>query len=92
MKKRDMVLLIEAEDDLHNMDMALEQLSGHGHESGEFVKLDNVFDVIHRNSHAYYSENSDEKMEIFFKILMDRDKSPEERAEILLNGTIRAEE
>ena len=92
MEKKDMVLLIEAEDDLHNMDMALEQLSGHGHASGDFVKLDNVFDVIHRNSHVYYSGNSDEKMEIFFKILMDRDKSPEERAEILLNGTVRAGE
>lgn len=92
MEKKDMVLLIEAEDDLHNMDKALEQLSGYGHAGGDFVKLDNVFDVIHRNSHAYYSENSDEKMEIFFKILMDRDKSPEERAEILLNGTVRAEE
>ena len=87
-----MVLLIEAEDDLHNMDMALEQLSGHGHASGDFVKLDNVFDVLYCNSHAYYSENSDDKMEIFFKILMDRDKSPEERAEILLNGTVRVEE
>lgn len=84
-----MVLLIEAEDDLHNMNKALEQLSGYGHASGNFVKLDNVFDVIHRNSHAYYSENSDEKMEIFFKILMDRNKSPEERAEILMNGTVR---
>ena len=92
MEKKDMALLIEAEDTLHNMDKVLEQLSGHGHASGEFFKLDNVFDVIHRNSHAYYSENSDEKMEVFFKILMDWDKSPEERAEILLNGTIRVEE
>ena len=92
MEKKDMVLLIEAEDALYNMDKALEQLSGYGHASGDFVKLDNVFDVIHRKSHAYYSENSDEKMETFFKILMDRDKSPEERAEILLNGTVRVEE
>lgn len=86
-----MALLIEAEDALHNMDKALEQLSGYGHASGEFVKLDNIFDVIHRNSNAYFVENSDEKMETFFKILMDRDKSPEERAEILLNGTVHAE-
>lgn len=91
MEKKDMALLIEAEDALHNMDKALEQLSGYGHASGEFVKLDNIFDVIHRNSNAYFVENSDEKMETFFKILMDRDKSPEERAEILLNGTVHAE-
>jgi len=27
------------------MDEALEQLTGHGHANGEFIKLDNVFDV-----------------------------------------------
>lgn len=59
-----MTLLIEAEDTLHNTNKALVQLSGHRHASGEFFKLDNVFDVIHCNSHAYYSENSDEKTEI----------------------------
>ena len=41
-------------DTLHDMDKALEQLAGHGHASGDFIKLDNVFDVIHRNSHPYY--------------------------------------
>ena len=61
MEKRDMALLIEVEDELHNMDQALEQLAGHGHASGEFIKLDNVFDVIHRNSHEYYTVESDER-------------------------------
>ncbi|MCI8339198.1 MAG: hypothetical protein HFH62_11065 [Lachnospiraceae bacterium] len=45
-EKRDMALLIEVEDELHNMDQVLEQLAEHGHASGEFIKLDNVFDVI----------------------------------------------
>ena len=31
-----MALLIEVEDELHNMDKALEQLAGHGHASGDF--------------------------------------------------------
>ena len=58
------------------------------HASGNFVKLNNVFDVVHRNFQAYYSGNSDERLEIFFKILMNRDKSSEECAEVLLNGVV----
>lgn len=89
MKKKDMALLIEVEDELLNMDKALEQLAGHGHASGDFIKLDNVFDVIHHNSHEYYTEQSDERMQLFFQILMSREMSPEDRADILMNGTIR---
>ena len=55
MEKKDMALLIEVEDELNDMDKALEQLAGHGHASGEFIRLDNVFDVIYRNSHTVYS-------------------------------------
>ena len=57
MEKRDMALLIEVEDELDNMDKALEQLAGHGHASGDFIKLDNVFDVIQNNSHACFPVN-----------------------------------
>lgn len=89
MDKTDMALLIEVEDELHNMDKALEQFAGHGHASGEFIKLDNVFDVIHRNSHEYYTDQSDERMQLFFQILMSWEMTPEERADILMNGTIR---
>lgn len=85
----DMVSLIEAEDDLHDMDKALEQLAGHDHASGEFIKLDNIFNVILRNSHEYYREQSEEKMQLFYQIIMSRNMSPEERADILLNGTVR---
>ncbi len=85
MEKRDMALLIEAEDELHNMDMALEQLAGHA--SGEFIRLDYVFDVIQHNAHPYFSSESEETMQAFFDIMQDRDKTPEERAEILMNGT-----
>ncbi len=89
MEKKDMALLIEVEDELHNMDMALEQLAGHGHASGEFIKLDNVFDVIQNNSHECFSGESEESMQAFFDIMQDRDKTPEQRADILMNGTIR---
>lgn len=68
-----MALLIEVADELHNMDKALEQLAGHGHASGGFIKLDNVFDVIHRNSHEYYTVESDERMQLFFQKLKNED-------------------
>ena len=87
MEKKDMAKLIEVEDELHNMDKALEQLAGHGHASGEFTKLDNVFDVIQNNSHACFSSTSEETMQAFFDIMQDRDRTPEQRADILINGT-----
>ena len=86
MEKRDMELLIEVEDELDNMDKALEQLAGHGHASGEFIRLDNVFDVIQNNSHECFSKESEESMQAFFDIMQDRKKTPEERADILLSG------
>ena len=89
MERKDMALLIEVEDELHNMDKALEQLDGHGHASGDFIKLDNIFDVNHRNSHEYYTVESDERMQLFFQILMSREMTLEERADILMNGTVR---
>ena len=74
---------------MEDMDKALEQLAGHGHASREFTKLDNVFDVIYRNSHEYYISESDDKMQLFIQILMSREMTPEQRADILMNGTVR---
>jgi hypothetical protein len=88
MDKKDMALLIEVEDELYNMDKALEQLAGHGHASGEFTKLDNVFDVIQNNSHPCFSSESEESMQAFFDIMQNKDKTAEERAEILMNGMV----
>lgn len=89
MTKEDMALLIEAEDALADMDKVLEQLTGQGHANGVFGELDCVFDVICHNSHAIYGENSEEGQELLFKILMRRDLTPEQRADILINGTVR---
>ncbi len=88
MEKEDMALLIEVEDTLDDMDKALERLVGHGHANGEFIKLDNVFEVIYHNSHAVYSESLEEGQELFFRILMSRNLTPEQRADILMNGTV----
>ena len=91
MNKRDMALLIETEDALADMDQVLEQLTGYGHADGDFVNLDNVFNVIQNNSHKYYADNSAEMMQLFMGILMDRDKTAMERADILIHGTVRLE-
>lgn len=47
------------------------------------------FDVIQNNSHACFSCESEESMQAFFDIMQDRDKTPEQRADILMNGTVR---
>ena len=88
MEKGDMAKLIEVEDELHNMDKVLEQLAGHGHASGDFIKLDNVFDVIQNNSHACFSRESDDSLQAFFNIIQSREMSPEQRADILMNGQL----
>lgn len=88
MTKEDMALLIEAEDALADMDKVLEQLTGQGHANGVFVELDRVFDVICHNSHAIYRENLEEGQGLLFKILMNRNLPPEQRADILMNGTV----
>lgn len=86
---KDMALLIEVEDTLEDMDKTLEQLTGYGHTNGDFVNLDNVFSVIQNNSHEYYADKSEEITQLFMGILMDRKMSPEERADILMKGTVR---
>ena len=81
----DMTRLIETEDEINQMDKIFEQLVGHGHASGDFIKLDNVYDVIQHNAHPAYS-GSEEADQKFIEILYDRKRTPDERAEILLSG------
>lgn len=88
MDRADMALLIAVEDTIHSMDKALVQLAGHGHASGKFTELDNVFDVIQNNSHECFSDITDDNMERFFSVLRNTDLTPEERADILINGVI----
>ena len=73
--------MIEVEDTLDDMDKALEKFAVHGHASGDFIKLDNVFDVIYHNSHTVYSGNPEDGQELFFQILMSRNLTPEQRAD-----------
>ena len=46
MDKKDMTLLIEAEDAINDMDRLLVQLTSMGHSDGLFNKIDNVYEVI----------------------------------------------
>lgn len=87
MDQKDMIRLIETEDELDKMDKVLEQLTGQGHANGEFTKLDNVYDVIQHNAHPTYS-GSEEADQKFHKLISDKAKTPLERAEILLNGKV----
>ena len=54
MDKKDMTLLIEAEDAINDMDRLLVQLTSMGHSDGLFNQIDNVFEVIMNNSLEYY--------------------------------------
>ncbi len=81
-----MAKLIEVEDELHNMDKVLEQFAGHGHASGDFIGLNNVFNVIQNNSHESFSKESEESMQAFFDVMQRREMLPKERADILMNG------
>lgn len=83
MEKRDMALLIEVEDELHNMDQVLEQLAGHGHASGEFIKLDSDnyvgktggMDVGIKNIiNMMYSRDASQKVMAPRKILTEQGK------------------
>ena len=85
MQKRDMILLIEVEDEIYRMDKALEQLAGHGHASGEFSKLDNVYSVIQNNSHPSF-HGSDLADKAFHEVITNREMTPMERAGVLMQG------
>ncbi|RKI38481.1 hypothetical protein D7V86_19570 [bacterium D16-51] len=87
MDQKDMMRLIETEDEINQMDKVFEQLAGYGHASGDFIKLDNVYDVIQHNAHPAYSGSEEADLK-FIEILYDRKRTPDERAEILLRGKV----
>lgn len=90
MDKQDMLYLIGIADGLEKLDEKLKSLTGAGHGEGELQDLDNVYELLLKYSHDYYrSENTEE---LFFRIIEDRKTSREERADILMNGTVRYDE
>ena len=53
----------------------------------DFIKLDNVYDVLQHNAHPAYSE-SQEAGQRFLEILYNKKRNPDERAKNLLSGTM----
>ena len=90
MDREDIILMIEAADSLEDFDEVLRVLSGSGHGGGRLYGLDNVYELLLKYSHEYYRDEN--AQELFFRIIEDRKKSPEERADILMNGTVRYDE
>ena len=95
MDKKDIELLIEAEDAINNMDRVLVQLTSMGHSEGMFNKMDNVYEVIMNNSHEYYQkakkENNDKIESLFYYIVNNQELLAKDRAEILLTGSVKVE-
>ena len=95
MDKKDMTLLIEAEDAINDMDRLLVQLTSMGHSDGLFNKIDNVYEVIMNNSHEYYQkakkENNDKIESLFYYIVNNQELLAKNRAEILLAGSVKVE-
>ena len=58
MDKKDMALLIEAEDAINDMDRLLVQLTSMGHSDRLFNKIDNVYEVIMNNYLIQHSAGS----------------------------------
>ena len=87
--KEDYIALIEISDDYEKLDSALKAITGVGHGSGTFTNLDNLYEVLLRNANECYSKDGEEAEFLFYCLLEDTRRSPEERADILMNGTVR---
>ncbi len=85
MDKKDFVDLISVCDELSKMDKALQLLTGFGHAEGMFKDLDKVYDVLQRHS-KFFNEEDDDLSDEFFVIMSDKNKSVEERADLLIGN------
>lgn len=87
MTQEDMVIMVEVADSLREMDLELIRLTGKGHSTGEFVRLDNIYKVIKHNIHSSYKELTEKEIDkVLMEILDNEDLSTEERANLLLEG------
>lgn len=76
-------MLVSVVDTLLKLNDTLKLLTGMGYQE-RFAKLDNVYEVILLDS-IFCGCETDEQMRMFYEIVEDRNKTPTERAEILLN-------
>lgn len=87
MTREDMILLMEAYDDLMGMDHVLQSLTGLGHSSGQFIHLDNIYEVLRNNCHSSYQELPEEEIDnVLLQTIDDPELTVEERVDLFLNG------
>lgn len=87
MTQEDITIMVEVADSLREMDSQLIRLTGKGHSTGEFVRLDNIYKVIKHNIHSSYKELTEKEIDkVLMQILDNEDLSAEERANLLLEG------
>lgn len=92
MTREDMILLIEAENDLQELDWMLETITGLGYANGKFIHLDNIYEVLRNNSHSFYRELPEEESDaVLYAIIENRDMTMEERVDLLLSGELTEE-
>lgn len=85
--KKDMVKLIKVEDSIVDIAKAFSEIWGSSYNShGMYGRLDLVNEIIRSSSHKSFHSLDDDTFEKFMDTLYDREKSAEERAEILRNG------
>ncbi|MBQ4060353.1 MAG: hypothetical protein IJD40_15700 [Lachnospiraceae bacterium] len=85
--KENMVKLIKVEDSIVDIAKAFSEIWGSSYNPcGMYGRLDLVNEIIRSNSHQSFQAEDDKTFETFMGILYDKEKSPEERTEILRNG------
>lgn len=85
--KESMIKLIKVEDAIGEIAEAFSEIWGVSYNPrGMYGKLDLVNEIIKSNSHQSFQAEDDKTFETFMGILYDKEKSVEERAEMLLNG------
>ena len=87
--KEDYIALIEVSDAIEQLDRGFENWLGVGHIGGNLDGLDRLYGVLLRNANKCYSNDGEGAEQLFFDLLTDLSKTPEDRADILLNGNIR---
>lgn len=88
MDREDYVSLLKTADNLEILDKHLRELAGGGHGNGKLCNLDNIYELLQKYADKYYGED-DAATALFFRIVEDTTKTPEERADILMNGTMK---
>lgn len=93
MTREDMILLIQAENQIQEINWLFEMVCGLGYQNGKFIYLDNVYEVLRNNSNSYYTEVLPEGKSdaVLYAIIENRDMTLEKRADLLLSGDLTEE-